>query len=90
MLIVPLQLSADQVLLFFVTELPRDCRKITARYRTHDTLTDDCSICLVSMAGNRRRRCLRLPCSHTFHSLCTEKWLRQSLSCPLCRQEIPE
>lgn len=92
MIVLQARVSADQLLwVFAVADAPepRDYRKITARYRTHDLLDGECSICMVSLVNARRRR-LRLPCAHTFHSLCIEKWLAQSLTCPLCRQDIPE
>lgn len=30
----------------------------------------------------------KLPCSHSFHVSCIEKWLSQTNSCPLCRASI--
>ncbi|KAF8782279.1 uncharacterized protein LOC129962862 [Argiope bruennichi] len=49
-----------------------------------DTSTDyKCSICLDS---TRRKKMKPLPCSHTFHQICIDTWLKMSRRCPLCRQ----
>jgi len=45
-----------------------------------------CSVCLVTPSlGDQVRR---LPCSHEFHKECIDVWLRKSVHCPLCRQQI--
>jgi hypothetical protein len=31
---------------------------------------------------------LRLPCGHTFHSSCADRWLARELGCPLCRRHV--
>ncbi|KAF5202860.1 RING/U-box superfamily protein, partial [Thalictrum thalictroides] len=31
----------------------------------------------------------KMPCSHTFHTRCLEKWLEVSHACPLCRFDLP-
>lgn len=49
----------------------------------------ECSICLRSAMDHKtdpRMRFVSLPCSHSFHLYCIEKWLlKRSGSCPLCR-----
>ena len=30
----------------------------------------------------------RLKCNHYFHKKCLNKWLKKSVSCPLCRQDL--
>ena len=44
-----------------------------------------CAICL-SPGG----KLCRLPCheKHRFHAPCIKRWLMESSSCPICRQEI--
>jgi hypothetical protein len=39
-----------------------------------------------SCKGNHGSGLLRLPCEHTFHSLCAEPWLEREGTCPMCRQ----
>mmetsp|Transcript_93859 Transcript_93859/g.265526 ORF Transcript_93859/g.265526 Transcript_93859/m.265526 type:complete len:318 (-) Transcript_93859:97-1050(-) len=31
---------------------------------------------------------LRLPCRHTFHGCCLDRWLTREVSCPMCRQPV--
>lgn len=55
-----------------------------------NTLTDhvdiECSICHESYLGTDIVR--RLPCAHTFHQTCIDKWLESSRQCALCKHEI--
>ncbi|XP_021299868.1 E3 ubiquitin-protein ligase rnf8-B-like [Herrania umbratica] len=48
---------------------------------------DDCVICLEELKVGSEAS--QMPCSHTFHSDCIEKWLKQSHYCPVCRFEMP-
>lgn len=48
---------------------------------------EDCPVCLECFA-NTSELCARLPCKHSFHKLCIDKWLqRGSFSCPCCRMD---
>jgi hypothetical protein len=47
-------------------------------------LRDDCPICLEAMAHGSLVR--RLPCHHTYHAACIDRWLEKHLNCPCCRQ----
>lgn len=49
-------------------------------------MTETCSICLdqIESTGDTKTT----PCSHTFHTLCLDKWLKKSNSCPYCRKEV--
>ncbi len=49
---------------------------------------DDCPICLESF--RLRQHAKRLPCGHTFHKNCIQKWLRRSPCCPVCRSELAQ
>lgn len=31
---------------------------------------------------------LRLPCQHTFHGSCADRWMAREVSCPMCRKPI--
>jgi len=31
---------------------------------------------------------LRLPCKHTFHGSCADRWMAREISCPMCRKPI--
>ncbi|XP_021299876.1 LOW QUALITY PROTEIN: E3 ubiquitin-protein ligase RNF165-like [Herrania umbratica] len=50
-------------------------------------IADECVICLEELKVGSDAS--RMPCSHTFHGDCIEKWLKQSHYCPICRLEMP-
>lgn len=31
---------------------------------------------------------MMLPCKHTFHNRCIQKWMKSHNSCPICREPI--
>lgn len=33
--------------------------------------------------------CIRTPCSHLFHTTCLNGWIKNNLTCPLCREKLP-
>ncbi|CAJ1955174.1 unnamed protein product [Sphenostylis stenocarpa] len=45
-----------------------------------------CCICLAKYADDDELR--ELPCSHVFHVVCVDKWLKINASCPLCKTEV--
>ncbi|XP_010913034.1 E3 ubiquitin-protein ligase At1g63170 isoform X1 [Elaeis guineensis] len=45
-----------------------------------------CCICLANYADNDELR--ELPCSHFFHMVCVDKWLKINALCPLCKSEV--
>ena len=57
--------------------------------------SSNCSICLATMEdgvlvkliGNTERDTDYL-CGHEFHGKCTDKWLQQSPTCPICTELI--
>ncbi|TYH90952.1 hypothetical protein ES332_A13G084300v1 [Gossypium tomentosum] len=48
---------------------------------------EDCMICLEELEVGFDA--FRMPCCHTFHGDCIEKWLRPGHYCPICRFEMP-
>ncbi|MFQ6654466.1 hypothetical protein Gotur_025434 [Gossypium turneri] len=48
---------------------------------------EDCMICLEELEVGFDA--FWMPCSHTFHGDCIEKWLRHGHCCPICRFKIP-
>eukprot|EP01112_Ceratiomyxa_fruticulosa_P017405 TRINITY_DN5413_c0_g1_i2.p1 TRINITY_DN5413_c0_g1~~TRINITY_DN5413_c0_g1_i2.p1 ORF type:complete len:288 (+),score=55.33 TRINITY_DN5413_c0_g1_i2:102-965(+) len=52
----------------------------------NDTTRCSCSICLTEYdTGDRLRT---LPCLHSFHIECVDKWLSMAKTCPTCKTEI--
>jgi hypothetical protein len=43
---------------------------------------DSCPVCLLTMAQGTSRT---LPCQHSFHTRCLDRWKRTSFTCPMCR-----
>jgi len=50
---------------------------------THET---SCAVCLSDFTQRDMLR--RLPCRHSFHRACVDKWLTQNKVCPLCVQDV--
>jgi hypothetical protein len=48
-------------------------------------MIEDCGICLDTLAEGR---VYTLNCKHQFHHDCVTKWLTNSPTCPLCRQNV--
>ncbi|XP_021293354.1 E3 ubiquitin-protein ligase At4g11680-like [Herrania umbratica] len=48
---------------------------------------EGCVICLEELEVGSDAS--QMPCSHTFHENCIQKWLKQSHCCPICRFELP-
>jgi len=53
---------------------------------------DDClvgQLCAICHDDFKLREYKReLTCDHTFHKRCIDKWLKNNLSCPMCRKDI--
>ncbi|XP_009770096.1 RING-H2 finger protein ATL54-like [Nicotiana sylvestris] len=47
----------------------------------------ECSVCLTEFQDDESLRILP-KCSHTFHILCIDTWLRSHTNCPMCRTGI--
>ncbi|KAL1561946.1 RING-H2 finger protein ATL80-like [Salvia divinorum] len=46
-----------------------------------------CTICLDEYAAGERRATIT-DCSHRFHTVCLEKWIKINSTCPLCRHHL--
>ena len=57
---------------------------ITSQHPAHG---DDCPVCLNTLEANQQLTMLH-PCSHLFHQKCMSRWLKQQLTCPLCRSSL--
>eukprot|EP00397_Hematodinium_sp_SG-2012_P013080 GEMP01013272.1.p1 GENE.GEMP01013272.1~~GEMP01013272.1.p1 ORF type:complete len:411 (+),score=102.46 GEMP01013272.1:394-1626(+) len=57
----------------------------------HDTMENECPICMDAISTNAAVRCLSEPC-HYFHNECLGRWISECPngvpSCPMCRQGI--
>merc|ERR1740129_1430888 len=47
---------------------------------------ETCSICCESFQDKESLRVL--PCQHSFHMACVDKWLARSRLCPLCKANV--
>jgi hypothetical protein len=45
-----------------------------------------CVICLERYEGDEAVR--TIPCMHSFHSVCIDRWLQNTAICPICKQSI--
>lgn len=45
-----------------------------------------CSVCMECHEDDSE--VIELPCGHFFHALCSEEWLKENNSCPLCKKKI--
>jgi len=68
--------------MFIKTHFP-PYAKVTAKDVAAEN--NSCSICLDLYATTTYKR--TLPCGHTFHKTCVDKWLKQAFHCPYCRHE---
>ncbi|TXG75144.1 hypothetical protein ES332_1Z011900v1 [Gossypium tomentosum] len=62
-------------------------KEMVSMVRVEDGDEEDCMIWLEELEVGFYAS--RMPCSHTFHGDCIEKWLKQSHYCPICRFEMP-
>lgn len=58
------------------------CEKFCAAFSSEES----CAVCLGDFEEGDVLR--RLPCKHSFHRACVDKWLKQNKVCPLCIQDV--
>lgn len=56
------------------------------RFSSDSEPADCCAVCLADYGTGDLLR--TLPCGHRFHCPCADRWLAQSMRCPLCIQAI--
>ncbi|VYS48935.1 unnamed protein product [Arabidopsis thaliana] len=49
----------------------------------------ECAICLSGYVVNEECRVFPI-CRHIYHALCIDAWLKNHLTCPTCRKDLPE
>ncbi|PKU79641.1 RING-H2 finger protein ATL66-like [Dendrobium catenatum] len=60
-------------------------RKLPVRVRLGEAAV--CSICLSLLMEGEKEKVLP-GCSHGFHPVCVDEWLRKRSSCPVCRASV--
>ncbi|KAJ1697102.1 hypothetical protein LUZ63_005614 [Rhynchospora breviuscula] len=50
---------------------------------------DLCAVCLEEVTAKKKKKVMRLPCSHKYHSDCVLPWLAAHPDCPCCRTAVP-
>lgn len=74
-----------------IVPLPDECKKKipSKKYKNvSNTQEELCSICFETFSPESR--CRNLPCKHIFHKRCIDKWFKENVKCPMCRQDIRE
>ena len=72
--------SADNV------EIHLDQRMKLTEVDVESGAAGDCSVCLDPLLVGAEMRAL--PCGHTYHRKCVDKWLIRRRKCPLCKLDI--
>ena len=52
---------------------------------TSSNTTQTCAICLSQISVNEFEI---LPCAHSYHQRCIQRWIMQSQTCPVCRTSV--
>ncbi|XP_052760812.1 uncharacterized protein LOC128203439 [Mya arenaria] len=74
----------DSVIRGLTTE---ECSSLpTKTYTQTDGDTADCSVCMENYKTGDKQT--TLPCIHIFHESCINEWLRESATCPVCREVV--
>ena len=55
---------------------------------SNDDDKTQCKICLTDFDDDDRLRAL--PCTHSFHQQCIDKWLETKAECPICKLQIQD
>ena len=60
--------------------------KVSKNNLLNSSENPNCPICLSNYKPSEYYR--TIPCDHTFHKKCIDKWLKKNNNCPLCRKEF--
>lgn len=55
---------------------------------TTPALFTESAACAICLDAHARAGSVRVPCGHSFHSVCIEEWARRARTCPVCRADI--
>lgn len=72
-----------------LTRLGAQCRRCSVPSSDRCALHqegDQCSICMTTLLRGTRE----LPCGHSFHVRCIDRWKRSSRTCPMCREPFDQ
>lgn len=61
--------------------------RLPIRKRCTNEKFDQCAICLQEWANNDENL-KTLPCFHYFHEKCIDTWLKTTMKCPICRNNV--
>ncbi|KAK5602083.1 hypothetical protein CRENBAI_017010 [Crenichthys baileyi] len=51
-------------------------------------MTTRCQICFCEYADGEKLR--MLPCFHDYHVQCIDRWLKDNITCPICRANLAD
>ena len=68
-------------------ELPSILEELLETQKADGQYCKECYICLEKIEKGQEIIILKCNKNHFFHSECIKKWLKYSISCPLCRQQ---
>lgn len=54
----------------------------------HSSGTAQCQICFSEYTEGERLR--MLPCFHDYHIQCIDRWLKENVTCPICRADVSD
>lgn len=50
------------------------------------TVVEECNICMTDYEDGDSQKIL--PCFHSYHATCIDKWIQKNATCPVCRVEV--
>ena len=68
-------------------ELPSILENLLVTQKAEGQYCKECNVCLENIEKGQEIIILKCNKNHIFHSECIKKWLKYSISCPLCRQQ---
>lgn len=56
------------------------------KYKKTTVEVEECNICMTDYEEGDSQKIL--PCFHSYHSRCIDKWIQKNATCPICRVEV--